>query len=276
MIDPLIPNGHVWLVGAGPGDPDLLTRKAEKLIRAATVIFYDALVGEGVLALAKPDTRLIYVGKRSGRHSKDQRSINALLVGAALAGERVVRLKGGDPSIFGRLTEEMDALNEHGIPYSICPGITAASAAASSLNRSLTLRGMARKLTFVTAHARAGEALDLDWASLADPQSTLAVYMGKSAAEQVACELIKAGLPTNTPVALVENASLPSERTFSTTLALLSLTAKTALGDGPALLLIGQAMAQHDRPNGALSCLTTEKTYQKGEDPRPEWLNINR
>lgn len=242
MSDFSIPSGHVWFVGAGPGDPDLLTRKAEKLIRAASVIFYDALVGDGVLKLAKPETRLVYVGKRSGRHSKDQNDINALLVKAALAGERVVRLKGGDPSIFGRLNEEMDALAERDIPYAICPGITAASAAAASLGRSLTLRGVARKLTFVTAHAKAGEPLDMDWAALADPQSTLAIYMGKSAAGDVASGLMAAGVPADTPVALVENASLSNERTFTTTLALLPLTAKTALGLGPALLLIGSAM----------------------------------
>ena len=123
------------------------------------------------------------------------------------------------------------------------PGITAAAAAAASLGQSLTLRGMARKLTFVTAHARAGEALDMDWATLADPQSTLAIYMGKSAAVEVARGLIAAGLPADTPVALVENASLPTERRFHTILSLLPLTAKTALGDGPALLLIGRAMA---------------------------------
>lgn len=251
MNETIIPDGHVWLVGAGPGDPDLLTRKAEKLIRAATVIFYDALVGEGVLALARRETRLVYVGKRSERHSKDQPCINAILVEAALAGERVVRLKGGDPSIFGRLTEEMDALAEREIPYAICPGITAASAAAASLGRSLTLRGMARKLTFVTALARAGEPLAMDWAALADPQSTLAIYMGKSAAGDVASGLMAAGLPADTPVALVENASLPVEQTFTTTLALLPLTAKTALGRGPALLIIGSAMKKASIKEGA-------------------------
>ena len=256
MSDCTIPKGHVWLVGAGPGDPDLLTRKAEKLIRAASVLFYDALVGEGVLALARRSTRLVYVGKRSGRHSKDQLGINALLVEAALAGERVVRLKGGDPSIFGRLTEEMDALAERGIPYAICPGITAASAAAASLGQSLTLRGLARKLTFVTAHARSGEPLDMDWASLSDPSASLAIYMGKSAAGEVARGLLATGTPADTPVALIENASLPNERIFTTSLSLLPLTAKTALGDGPALLLIGKAMLQTARQ--------PKRTFERG------------
>jgi len=237
------PAGMVWLVGAGPGDPDLLTRKAERLIRAATVVFHDALVGPGVLELVPAGVRLVPVGKRSGRHSKDQSTIDGLLVEAALAGERVVRLKGGDPAIFGRATEELEACRMAGVPVAICPGITAASAAAAGLGRSLTLRGMARKLTFVTAHARAGEALALDWPALADPAQTLAVYMGKAAAPEIARNLIAAGLPAETPVALVENASLPDERRLLTRLDLLPLAAQAGLGSGPALLLIGAAMA---------------------------------
>ena len=234
--------GTVWLVGAGPGDPDLLTRKAERLIRAASVIFHDALVSPGVLELAPPGTRLVPVGKRSGRHSKAQDAIDRLIVAAALAGERVVRLKGGDPSIFARASEELDACHAAGVPVAVCPGVTAASAAAAGIGRSLTLRGTARKLVFVTAHARAGESLALDWASLADPQATLAIYMGKAAAEEVSAHLIAAGLPADTPVVLVENASLPDQRQFDTRLDLLPLAAKAALGDGPALLLIGAAM----------------------------------
>lgn len=235
-------SGTVWLVGAGPGDPELLTRKAERLLGAATVVFFDALVGEGVLDLAAPGARLVHVGKRSGRHSKDQQTIDALIVEAALAGERVVRLKGGDPTIFGRATEELEACRAAGVPVSICPGITAASAAAAGLGASLTLRGLARKLTFVTAHARAGEDLDLDWDKLADPEATLAVYMGKAAASEVSAKLVAAGLPGDTPVALVENASRPDQRVMTTRLDLLGLAAKAALGDGPALLLIGQAV----------------------------------
>jgi uroporphyrin-III C-methyltransferase len=240
------PDGMVWLVGAGPGDPELLTRKAERLIRAATVVFHDALVGPEVLDLVPATARLVSVGKRSGRHSKDQASIDRLIVEAALAGERVVRLKGGDPAVFGRATEELGTCRAAGVPVAVCPGVTAASAAAAGLGLSLTLRGMARKLVFVTAHARAGEALDLDWESLADPHSTLAVYMGKSAASEVAAKLIAAGLPADTPVALVENASLPEERTLRTRLDIMPLAAKAGLGSGPALLLIGAAMGQAD------------------------------
>lgn len=236
------PAGMVWLVGAGPGDPELLTRKAERLIGAATVIYYDALVGPDVLDLAAPAARQIHVGKRSGRHSRDQGAIDALIVTAALAGERVVRLKGGDPSIFGRATEELTACHAAGIAVRVCPGITAASAAAASLGASLTLRGLARKLTLVTAHTRAGEAIDLDWSRLADPDATLVVYMGKASAEDITRRLITAGLPASTPVALIESASLPDERHFHTRLDLMPLVARTALGDGPALLMIGEAM----------------------------------
>ncbi len=228
----MIAPGTVWLVGAGPGDPDLLTRKAEKLIRAASVVFHDALVGPGVLALVPAGVRLVSVGKRSGRHSKDQRTIDALLVEAGLAGERVVRLKGGDPSVFGRSQEELAACRAAGVPVHICPGVTAASAATASLGTSLTLRGLARRVTFVTAHTREGEALDLDWRALADPDATLAVYMGKQAAADVAAGLLRAGLAGDTPVALVENASLPDERLFRTRLDLLPIAARTALGQG--------------------------------------------
>jgi uroporphyrin-III C-methyltransferase len=245
------PTGMVWLVGAGPGDPELLTRKAERLICQASVIFHDALVGPGVLELAGPATRLVHVGKRAGRHSRDQRTIDQLIVAAALTDERVVRLKGGDPAIFGRATEELDACRAAGVKVAICPGITAASAAAASLGLSLTLRGLARKLTFVTAHARAGEALDLDWAALSDPQATLAIYMGKAAAAEVSRNLIAAGLAPTTPVALVENASLPSERRITTRLDLLPLVAQAGLGSGPAILLIGAAMGCANRSPAA-------------------------
>ena len=252
------PEGSVWLVGAGPGDPELLTRKAERLIKEASVIFYDALVGPDILTFAAPGARLVHVGKRSGRHSKDQASIDRLIVEAALAGKRVVRLKGGDPSIFGRTTEEIDACVTAGIPVYICPGITAASAAAASLGASLTLRGRARKLTLVTAHVRAGEVLALDWQALADPTATLAVYMGKAAAAEIAQKLMAAGMAAETPVAMVENASLPDERVLQTRLDLLALAAKAALGDGPALLLIGEAVRPrtHEHQDGR------EKSWQ--------------
>jgi uroporphyrin-III C-methyltransferase len=237
-IDP----GSVWLVGAGPGDPDLLTRKAERLIRTATVIFHDALVGPGVLALAVPGTRLVPVGKRCGRHSRSQAAINALLVTAALAGERVVRLKGGDPSVFGRSGEELDALRARGIAVHICPGITAASAAAASAGISLTRRGTARQLVFVTGHARAGEKLELDWDLLAGGKATVAIYMGKGAAAGIARELMRAGLAASTPALIVENASLPNEQSLTTRLDLLGLGAAAISGDGPMILIVGDSV----------------------------------
>lgn len=234
--------GTVWLVGAGPGDPDLLTRKAERLIGQASVVFYDALVGSAVLDLVPASARLVPVGKRSGRHSKDQDSINDLLVAAALTGERVVRLKGGDPSIFGRSAEEMAALRNHGIPVRVCPGITAASAAAASAGVSLTLRGLARRVQFVTAHARAGEPLALDWTALADPQATLVIYMGKAAAADVARQLMAHGLSGDTPVLVAADISLPTEQVLSTRLDLLSLAANVITDGAAAVILIGHAV----------------------------------
>jgi uroporphyrin-III C-methyltransferase len=241
----LIAPGTVWLVGAGPGDPDLLTRKAEKLIAVADIIFYDALVGQAILDLIPPTTERVSVGKRAGRHSKDQTSINDLLLTAAQNGKRVVRLKGGDPAIFGRTAEEVAHLSAHGISVKICPGITAASAAVASAGASLTLRGSARKLTFVTAHARAGEKLDLDWKALATPDSTLAVYMGKEAASEVARELIRHGLSPDAASLVVENASLPNERLIRTRLDLLSVATGAAVTDGPAILIIGDAVRHY-------------------------------
>jgi len=234
--------GQVWLVGAGPGDPDLLTRKAERLLAAADIVFYDALVGEGILELAG-DAQLISVGKRSGRHSKEQGQINDLLRAAALAGMKVVRLKGGDPSIFGRSAEEMDSLAEFGISVRICPGITSASAAAASGLASLTLRGLARKLTFVTAHARAGEKLELDWKGLAEADATLAIYMGRGAAGEIARELIAAGRSADTPVMVAVNISRPDERILRGRLGALGFLVRAISEDAPTLLLIGEAVA---------------------------------
>jgi uroporphyrin-III C-methyltransferase len=234
--------GMVWLVGAGPGDPDLLTRKAERLLRQAEIVFYDALVGDSVLELA-PNAQLISVGKRSGRHSVAQDQINGLLLLAAQGGARVVRLKGGDPSIFGRSAEEMDHLVAHGVTVRICPGVTSASAAAASGLASLTLRGLARKLTFVTAHARAGEQLNLDWKKLAEPDATLAVYMGRSAAGEIARELIAAGRAADTPVMIAVNVSRPDERILRGQLGALGFLVRAISDDAPTLLLIGEAVA---------------------------------
>jgi len=241
--------GTVWLVGAGPGDPELLTRKAERLILGADIVFYDALVGPGVLDLIPGHVERVSVGKRSGRHSKNQGSINDILLAAAQAGKRVVRLKGGDPSVFGRSTEELEHLAAHGIATNICPGVTAASAAAASAGISLTLRGLARKLTFVTAHARGDEALDLDWTSLAAADASVAVYMGRAAAGTVARELIAAGRKHDTPVLVAVNVSLPSERIIRGRLDALGFLVETISDDEPTLLLIGEPVAAHRVPS---------------------------
>lgn len=246
------PAGMVWLVGAGPGDPELLTRKAERLIRAADVIFYDALVGDGVLALARAETRMVSVGKRSGRHSKAQGSINDLLLQAAHSGLRVVRLKGGDPSIFGRSAEEIEHLSRGGVAVRICPGITTASAAAAGAGASLTLRGAARGITFVTAHLRAGEPLSLDWNALAGSSQTLGVYMGRAAAGEIARGLIAAGRDPDTPVMVAVNVSRPDERLIRGRLSTLAFLVATISDDDPTLLLIGEAVRANAFPPAAL------------------------
>jgi uroporphyrin-III C-methyltransferase len=240
----LISPGEVWLVGAGPGDPDLLTRKAEKLIAAAEIIFYDALVGPGVLDLIPAHVEVVSVGKRSGRHSKDQQTIDQMLVAASLAGRRIVRLKGGDPAMFARATEEMTALRAIGARVRICPGVTAASAAAASAGISLSLRGIARRVQFITAHSKRGQALDLDWNALADPACTLAVYMGREAAPELSRALIAAGLPGSTPALIACDASLPQEQMLRTRLDLLPLVIESFAEDRPTLILIGDAVGQ--------------------------------
>ena len=259
--------GTVWLVGAGPGDPDLLTRKAERLIATADIVFYDALVGPGVLDLIPPTTERVGVGKRSGRHSKDQGSIDQMIVAAALAGRRVIRLKGGDPSVFGRSAEEIDACVAHGIEVHVCPGITAASAAAASATLSLTLRGVAQSLTLVTAHARANLPLELDWPALARPDATLAIYMGRAAAGEVARQLIGAGLARDTAVMVAVNVSLPDERLIRGRLDALAFLVRTIGERDPALLLIGGAMAS--RSQKTASQVTSKRHCTADQIARP-------
>lgn len=234
--------GSVWLVGAGPGDPGLLTMKAVHLIGRADIVFHDALVGDGILALIPAATEAVSVGKRSGRHSRDQRTIDAMLVEAAAAGKRVVRLKGGDPSIFGRSCEELTALREAGYPVRICPGVTTACAAAASAGISLTLRGAARDVRFITAHSRRGVALDIDWPSLAHGGSTLAFYMAREAAGAIMRELMRAAMPGDTPVMIACNVSGSDERRLATRLDLLELATGSFASDAPTLILIGAAV----------------------------------
>ncbi|MCD2317285.1 uroporphyrinogen-III C-methyltransferase [Sphingomonas sp. IC-11] len=246
MLHEDFPPGSVWLVGAGPGDPELLTRKAERLIAAADVVFHDALVGAGVLDLIPASAERISVGKRSGRHSKDQAAIDALIVAAAKAGKRVTRLKGGDPAIFGRTAEEVAACTKAGVRVRICPGVTAASAATAAAGLSLTLRDSARQVTFVTAHARAGVALDLDWQALASSATTLAIYMGRAAAGLVAQQLMASGRSADTPVLVVVNASLPSERLIRGKLSSLAFLVETVGHHDPTMLIVGEAVRPSD------------------------------
>jgi len=231
--------GRVYLVGAGPGDPDLLTLKAARLLQQADVVLHDALVDPRVLALAQR-ARLINVGKRSSRASTSQRFINRLLVTSARRHACVVRLKGGDPVVFGRVDEETRTLEAAGIEFEVVPGITAASAAAASLKTSLTLRGVARSVRFITPRVALGEAPVGSLRARRD--ETLAIYMGGELISELAARLCAEGLASSTPLIVVENASLPNEHHWAATLG----TARDWPGvqaGGPILLLVGDALA---------------------------------
>lgn len=255
--------GAVWLVGAGPGDPELLTIKALRVLERADVVVHDGLVSDDILALAPQAARKISVAKRKSRHAYPQDEINRMLVAFALEGLTVVRLKGGDPFIFGRGGEELEACRAAGVDCHVVPGVTAALAAAAGAGAPLTHRGAAQAVTFVTGHAAAapgsdGEARwgepDLDWNALAKANQTVVVYMGLSAAPAVAAQLISAGRDAATPVLVVENASRADERRIATTLA--GLATDVAGLSGPALLMIGEAMALADvRPVSTLEPL---------------------
>ena len=231
--------GRVYLIGAGPGAPDLLTLRAAEVLKRADVVFYDSLVHPQTLALAGDATR-IPVGKRSGRRSTAQKFINKRLIDAARAHAVVVRLKGGDPLLFGRAQEEIDALRRAGVGFEIVPGVTAATAAAAEMGVSLTRRGLSRHVAFVTPRAADGERSN-DWAASVLAADTAVVYMGAGLAEPISAELIERGKPATTPVALVENASLPERRVLLGTLAELpALALKT--GDGPAVVIFGEVL----------------------------------
>lgn len=232
--------GMVWLVGAGPGDPDLLTIKAARVIGTAEVIVHDGLVSSEILDLAPADARLIDVAKRKSRHTLPQDDINQLLVGLAQQGLTVVRLKGGDPFIFGRGGEELAACRAAGIEAQVIPGVTAALAASASAGAPLTHRGAAQSVTFVTGHAAHGEP-DLDWTALSRTNQTVVIYMGLSTAGLIADRLTAAGRAGSTPALIVVNASRADEQRLPTTLGGL---AETAAGlTGPALLMVGEAMS---------------------------------
>jgi uroporphyrin-III C-methyltransferase len=236
--------GEVWLVGAGPGDPELLTIKAFKALQSADVVVHDRLTPQAILDLASPSASLIDVGKRKSRHTLPQDDINVLLVALARDGKRVVRLKGGDPFVFGRGGEELAVLRAANIPTHIVPGVTAAFAAAASAGAPLTHRGLAQAVTFVTGHAAKDAEPDLDWAALGRGNETVVVYMGLSTAPVIAAKLIEAGRAASTPVLIVENASLADERRVLTTLG--GLGEATQRLDGPAILLIGEIASMAD------------------------------
>jgi uroporphyrin-III C-methyltransferase len=236
---------HVFLVGAGPGDPELLTVRAHKLLQAAEVILYDSLVDQRILDLAQPGAKMVDTGKRCGRHSLTQREISALLVEYAQTGAQVVRLKGGDPMVFGRATEEMRALDAAGIAYEIVPGITAATAAAASLKLSLTQRGIASSLHFLTGHGAQNRLPAHDWVAVVRAGGTLAIYMGGQTAAGIATHFIEAGMRPETPAIALENVSLPTERQICGTIATLPSLVEAASCTGPVLLLVGEALSKH-------------------------------
>ena len=239
---PPSPAGRVALVGAGPGDPELLTLRAARLIGEADVLVLDHLVGDGVLELARPGTERIYVGKESGHHTLPQEDINQLLVRLARAGKRVVRLKGGDPYIFGRGGEEVEELAAAGIAFEVVPGITAACGASAYAGIPLTHRDHAQSVVFATGHRRAGESA-LDWAALARPRQTAVIYMGVGQLATHCAALIEHGRDAATPAALVENATTPRQRLVTGTLATLPERAAAAGIRPPALLIVGEVVS---------------------------------
>ena len=232
--------GKVYLVGAGPGAPDLLTLRAADVLGRATIVFYDALVHPDTVALARRAEH-VAVGKRCGRHCTAQRFINKRLLDAARKHECVVRLKGGDPLLFGRAQEEIAALRGAGVECEIVPGITSALAASAQVKVSLTQRGRARSVAFVTPRVGKGERAN-EWARAVMAADTAVIYMGVGEAALIAGTLIKLGMPATRPVVVVENASLPDHREFFLTLAELPALIELSL-NGPAIIFIGEAYA---------------------------------
>ena len=231
------PAGFVYLVGAGPGDPELLTLKAVKALKRAEVVLCDELVSEEVLAYARPDARVVRVGKRGGRRSTPQGFIERLMIAEARAGRIVVRLKGGDPMVFGRGGEECEALERAGIAFEVVNGITSGLAAATSLGIPLTHREAGRGAILVTGHDRDG---DTDWAALARTGLPLIIYMGVARCEAIQQALLDAGMPGSTPAAAVSNASRPDQKATVTCLAELPAALHEAGIESPAILVIGE------------------------------------
>jgi len=243
-MPPEAKHGQVQLVGSGPGAADLLTVRALRAIEGAEALLYDALISEEVLALTPAHCLKIQTGKRAGRTSMKQETINGLMLRLARRGLRVVRLKGGDPSVFGRVGEEQAYLRAHGIATEVVPGVTAACAAAAQFNFPLTHRQQARRVVFSTARLEAG-ALQADWSAAADPQTTLVIYMGGGAADELSRRLIEAGRLAGTPAAAIESAGSPHARVRRGVVADLASLVEGGQG-GPVLLVIGEVAALAD------------------------------
>ena len=240
------PRGEVYLVGAGPGDPDLLTFRALRLMQKADVVLYDRLTNPDVISLVRREAERVYVGKQPEDHELPQGEISALMVRLAREGKRVLRLKGGDPFMFGRGGEEIEALASEGIPFQVCPGITAAVGAAAYAGIPLTHRDHAQSCVFVTGHGKDG-GIDLDWTALLQPRQTVAIYMGLRNVEALTREFIARGADPNLPAAIVDNATRPNQRVVVGALATLAAKARKAALGGPSIIIVGTVVTLRDR-----------------------------
>jgi uroporphyrin-III C-methyltransferase/precorrin-2 dehydrogenase/sirohydrochlorin ferrochelatase len=241
------PQGEVFLIGAGPGDPELLTVRAVKLLQTADVVLYDNLVSAAVLDCARRDAERIYVGKTCGQHTLSQDEINQLMIMLARSGKQVCRLKGGDPFMFGRGGEELEALSEAEIAYQVVPGITAAAGCAAYSGIPLTHRDHAQGVTFVTGHRRAGHELDLDWQALVHGNQTLVFYMGLQTLPHICQKLREHGMAGDMPAAIVENGTRPEQRVIEGSLSNLPVLAQTHKAQGPSLIIIGNVVSLRQR-----------------------------
>lgn len=239
--------GRVALVGAGPGDAELITLKGARLLQTAEVVIYDNLVSQGILDLISPTAERIFVGKMAGNHTMPQDDICQLLVDKAQEGKFVVRLKGGDPFVFGRGGEEMDVLLEAGVPVDIVPGVTAALGAAASFGFPLTHRDHAQSCVFVTGHLK-DHSVELDWPALARPGQTLVIYMGVTGLDIISARLQAAGLPGDTPAALVYRATWPNQKIHRGTLSTLPAVARDNQVKPPTLIVIGSVVGLMREP----------------------------